>query len=89
MGDPYVSKFLSLGRKAKLDHFNSEDEQALRDMLPEDVLKQESFELPIFEFKQIIAVTDQFSYRNKLGEGGFGAVYKVLKNLHSQLNRVI
>ncbi|KAK9056355.1 hypothetical protein SSX86_027445 [Deinandra increscens subsp. villosa] len=64
------------GRKTNLDHFNSEDELVSRDTLQEDVLRQESFELPIFEFKQILAVTDHFSYRNKLGEGGFGAVYK-------------
>ncbi|MFS7934160.1 putative protein kinase RLK-Pelle-DLSV family [Helianthus anomalus] len=58
------------------DHLNSEDRLVLRDTLQEDVLRQESSELPIFEFKQIIAVTDHFSYKNKLGEGGFGAVYK-------------
>ncbi|KAJ0568887.1 putative protein kinase RLK-Pelle-DLSV family [Helianthus annuus] len=53
-----------------------EDGLVLRDTLQEDVLRQDSSELPIFEFKQIIAVTDHFSYKNKLGEGGFGAVYK-------------
>ncbi|KAK9056356.1 hypothetical protein SSX86_027446 [Deinandra increscens subsp. villosa] len=52
-----------------------EDELVSRDTL-QDVLRQESFELPILKFKKIIAVTDNFSYRNKLGEGGFGAVYK-------------
>ncbi|MFS7934162.1 putative protein kinase RLK-Pelle-DLSV family [Helianthus anomalus] len=57
-------------------HLNSEDRLVLRDTLQEDVLRQESSELLIFEFKQIIAVTDHFSYKNKLGEGGFEAVYK-------------
>ncbi|KAM0021657.1 putative protein kinase RLK-Pelle-DLSV family [Helianthus debilis subsp. tardiflorus] len=65
-----------LGRETNLDHLNSEDGLVLRDTLQEDVLRQDSSELPIFEFKQIIAVTDHFSYKNKLGEGGFGAVYK-------------
>ncbi|XP_076959394.1 G-type lectin S-receptor-like serine/threonine-protein kinase At1g61370 [Bidens hawaiensis] len=63
------------GRKTNLDHFNSEDGLS-RDTLQEDALRQESFELPIFQFKQILVVTDNFSYKNKLGEGGFGAVYK-------------
>ncbi|KAI7736279.1 hypothetical protein M8C21_022729 [Ambrosia artemisiifolia] len=66
----------TIGRKTKIDHFKSEEELVSRDTLQEDVIRQESFELPIFEFKQIIGATDHFSYRNKLGEGGFGAVYK-------------
>ncbi|KAI3741093.1 hypothetical protein L1987_58760 [Smallanthus sonchifolius] len=73
---PAIISLATIGRKTNLDHFNSEDEIVSRDTLHEDVLRQESFELPIFEFKQIMAVTDHFSYRNKLGEGGFGAVYK-------------
>lgn len=76
----------SIGRKTNLHHSNSEDELVSRDTLQEEVLSQDSFELPIFKFKQIKAVTNHFSYRNKLGEGGFGAVYKVL--IHN-LNYVI
>ncbi|GJV52319.1 G-type lectin S-receptor-like serine/threonine-protein kinase [Tanacetum coccineum] len=64
----------SAGRKTKLNHFNSDVEIVSRDTLQEDV--HESFELPLYEFKQIIVATDNFSYRNKLGEGGFGPVYK-------------
>lgn len=30
-----------------------------------------------FSFKQMRAATDDFSYANKIGEGGFGPVYKV------------
>nr|GEY70207.1 G-type lectin S-receptor-like serine/threonine-protein kinase At1g61550 [Tanacetum cinerariifolium] len=62
------------GRKTKLNHLSSDVEIFLRDTLQEDV--HESFELPMYEFKQIITATDNFSYRNKLGEGGFGPVYK-------------
>ena len=34
-------------------------------------------ELKIFNFQTIAAATDNFSTANKLGEGGFGPVYKV------------
>jgi hypothetical protein len=34
-------------------------------------------ELPIFDLGTIAAATDGFSVNNKLGEGGFGPVYKV------------
>lgn len=36
-----------------------------------------SNELRIFSFESLVAATNIFSTENKLGEGGFGAVYKV------------
>ncbi|KAF2576670.1 hypothetical protein F2Q70_00004874, partial [Brassica cretica] len=33
-------------------------------------------ELPLFEFQVLATATDSFSLRNKLGQGGFGPVYK-------------
>ena len=36
-------------------------------------------DLPLVSLKTIAAATDNFSYANKLGQGGFGSVYKVLK----------
>ncbi|KAM5580801.1 hypothetical protein ABKV19_010152 [Rosa sericea] len=33
-------------------------------------------ELPVFDLKSILAATEDFSAANKLGEGGFGPVYK-------------
>ncbi|KAJ8628200.1 hypothetical protein MRB53_021507 [Persea americana] len=38
---------------------------------------QAIIELQLFTFGSIAAATDNFSTENKLGEGGFGAVYKV------------
>ncbi|KAG6386935.1 hypothetical protein SASPL_152115 [Salvia splendens] len=40
--------------------------------------KNDKYELPIFSFSSIVASTNNFSVENKLGEGGFGPVYKGL-----------
>lgn len=39
--------------------------------------EQEDLELPFFDFTTIVNATNNFSVENKLGEGGFGPVYKV------------
>ncbi|XP_058073097.1 G-type lectin S-receptor-like serine/threonine-protein kinase At1g11330 isoform X1 [Magnolia sinica] len=57
-------------------------EQACRNSLDEDILlrgmvhETEGPELPMFDFRIIANSTDHFSHANKLGEGGFGPVYK-------------
>lgn len=38
---------------------------------------KEDLELPLFDVTTIATATDNFSSNNKLGEGGFGSVYKV------------
>ena len=38
---------------------------------------QEDLELPIFDLATIVKATNSFSIENKLGQGGFGPVYKV------------
>ncbi|XP_071698322.1 G-type lectin S-receptor-like serine/threonine-protein kinase At4g27290 [Rutidosis leptorrhynchoides] len=38
--------------------------------------QKEGMELPLFNFSTIAKVTGNFSLQNKLGEGGFGPVYK-------------
>lgn len=40
-------------------------------------VKNKDVELPFFSFSQICKLTNNFSIDNKLGEGGFGPVYKV------------
>ena len=40
---------------------------------------KEDIELPVFDLTTIANATDNFSRKNKLGEGGFGPVYKVKK----------
>lgn len=37
----------------------------------------EDLELPLMEFKAVLTATEHFSDCNKVGEGGFGVVYKV------------
>ncbi|KAK8545677.1 hypothetical protein V6N12_026506 [Hibiscus sabdariffa] len=48
--------------------------------LPESSYKYENqdgdLELPLFDFATIALATDNFSPSNKIGEGGFGSVYK-------------
>ena len=49
--------------------------------------------LPLFDLRTIIAATDNFSIANKLGQGGFGPVYKVVSlnkshNLHTLISSV-
>ena len=39
--------------------------------------EEEDLELPLFHMSTISIATDNFSVNNKLGEGGFGPVYRV------------
>ncbi|WOG90561.1 hypothetical protein DCAR_0309805 [Daucus carota subsp. sativus] len=41
-----------------------------------DTDESPDLDLPLLDFMQVANATDNFSYNNKLGEGGFGAVYK-------------
>lgn len=38
---------------------------------------REDMDLPMLDLSSIIKATNNFSVNNKLGEGGFGPVYKV------------
>ncbi|KAA8519409.1 hypothetical protein F0562_013665 [Nyssa sinensis] len=40
---------------------------------------EENLELPVFNMVTIAEATHNFSYRNKIGEGGFGPVYKIIE----------
>ncbi|CAL1397658.1 unnamed protein product [Linum trigynum] len=47
--------------------------------LKEDLYEDKDPSVPIFDVLDIYAATDNFSEANKLGQGGFGSVYKVVK----------
>lgn len=44
-----------------------------------------TLELPTFDFEEIAAATDNFSISSKIGEGGFGPVFKVIQLLYLYL----
>ena len=39
--------------------------------------KEEDLELPFLDLSTVASATNNFAINNKLGEGGFGPVYKV------------
>ncbi|CAK7350771.1 unnamed protein product [Dovyalis caffra] len=38
--------------------------------------KKDMDQLPLYELDTIVSATDSFAFQNKIGEGGFGVVYK-------------
>lgn len=38
----------------------------------------DELELPLFDITTLVIATNKFSDENKLGQGGFGIVYKVI-----------
>ena len=48
-------------------------------------VEESDSEFSIFDFDQIADATDNFSDDHKLGQGGFGPVYKVLGVLYSTI----
>jgi hypothetical protein len=43
--------------------------------------RKREVQMPLFSFASVSTATDNFSIANKLGEGGFGPVYKVCFNV--------
>ena len=55
-------------------------EEAENNLMAEnnDEEQKEDLELPFFDLSTIANATDDFSINKKLGQGGFGAVYRVI-----------
>ncbi|XP_058075657.1 G-type lectin S-receptor-like serine/threonine-protein kinase At1g11410 [Magnolia sinica] len=64
-------------RKGTYDSFDCGGEERKSDILSTELEEStESPDLPLFDLSIIVGATDNFSAVNKLGEGGFGPVYK-------------
>ncbi|RXH99303.1 hypothetical protein DVH24_011628 [Malus domestica] len=61
--------------KTKLMQLNHTSDHS-GDNLQEYIRKHDPSELFIYDFDSILTATNNFSTTNKLGEGGFGPVYK-------------
>lgn len=47
-------------------------------LIGKNIHEMDDLELPFFGLAIIVRATDNFSYDNMLGEGGYGPVYKVI-----------
>lgn len=45
----------------------------------EENSREKELQLPVYDISTIVAATENFSASNKIGEGGFGTVYKVIE----------
>ena len=57
-----------------------DSERHVKDLIDYGEFEEEGetdIDLPFFDFESILVATDSFSDANKLGQGGYGPVYKV------------
>ena len=57
------------------------NERRVKDFIESGRFKEndaKGIDVPFFDLESILAATDCFSSANKLGQGGFGPVYKVM-----------
>ncbi|GLT83090.1 hypothetical protein SLE2022_013990 [Rubroshorea leprosula] len=57
---------------------NEESDIGVKELVGFDEFHEDrkSIDVPFYDFEMIVAATDDFSLSNKLGQGGFGPVYK-------------
>lgn len=57
-----------------------DNERRVKDLIESGRFKEDDtngIDIPFFDLESILVATDNFSNANKLGQGGFGPVYKV------------
>ncbi|KAI3740819.1 hypothetical protein L2E82_31293 [Cichorium intybus] len=62
-------------RKDRITQLNSKGQRSGSFQYVEDN-QDEGFQLPLYDLDTILLACDNFSERNKIGQGGFGSVYK-------------
>ncbi|KAF8411259.1 hypothetical protein HHK36_003806 [Tetracentron sinense] len=63
-------------KKLKFDRLEAYKETSNDSMAEENKNHREGLEIPFFNFENMVIATDNFDGANKLGQGGFGPVYK-------------
>jgi hypothetical protein len=61
-----------------------DNEKHVKDLIDTGQFREEDekdIDVPYFDLDSILAATDNFSDANKLGEGGYGPVYKVISTV--------
>ncbi|PRQ28642.1 putative non-specific serine/threonine protein kinase [Rosa chinensis] len=69
--------YIRMARK-ELEKASETERREVPYQVHREEMQEEDLELPILDFDSISAATDKFSIANKIGEGGFGTVYKVV-----------
>lgn len=62
-----------------------DSERHVKDLIDSGQFKEDDakgIDVPFFDLESILAATNNFSNANRLGQGGFGPVYKVTTNNH-------
>ncbi|KAF8411256.1 hypothetical protein HHK36_003803 [Tetracentron sinense] len=69
--------YSEFGRKKKrIEKLKFDRREASKER--DNMMQRESFEIPFFNFENMVIATNNFHGANKLGQGGFGPVYKVV-----------
>ncbi|BFG30994.1 hypothetical protein CerSpe_172680 [Prunus speciosa] len=66
-------------RQDKINRVQLDSKRRVQELIDADEFKEEDekgIDVPFFDLQSILDATDNFSYANKLGQGGYGPIYK-------------
>lgn len=69
----FISAMKEKNRVTQLD-----EGEVFTNLSSENINQTKFQDLPLFTFEELVTATNSFHLTNKLGEGGFGLVYKVI-----------